>query len=75
MYLSEKPISTKPLALDELAPVDREVCKALAGLGVVFDTANLIANEFNVLTLVQACVLLLIGHPHVGFHFHSHLGI
>jgi len=47
LYWSEKPISTKPLALNELAPADREVCKALAGLGVVFDTANLIANEFN----------------------------
>jgi len=46
-YWSEKPISTKPLALDELTPADREVCKALAGLEMVFDTAKLIANEFN----------------------------
>ena len=37
----------KALALDQLAPTDRDVCKALAGLGVVFDTAKLIANEFN----------------------------
>ena len=37
----------KALALDELAPADRDVCKALAGQGVVFDTAKLIANKFN----------------------------
>ena len=47
LYWSEKPILTKPLALNYLAPADRELCKALAGLGVVFDTAKLIANEFN----------------------------
>jgi len=47
LYWSEKPVSTKPKALDEIASADREVCKALAGLGVVFDTAKLIANEFN----------------------------
>ncbi len=47
LYWSERPISTKALALDDLAPADREVCKALAGLGVVFDTAKLIVNEFN----------------------------
>jgi len=33
--------------LDELTLADREVCKALVRLGVVFDTAKLIANEFN----------------------------
>ena len=47
LYWSEKPISAKALALDDLAPYDRDVCKALAGFGVVFDTAKLIANEFN----------------------------
>ena len=51
LYWSEKPISTKPLALDELAPNYREVCKAFAGLGVVFDTAKRIANEFNAQSL------------------------
>jgi len=33
--------------LDELASADREVCKALAELGVVSDTAKLIANKFK----------------------------
>jgi len=47
LYWSEKPLSTKPKALGELAFADREVCKALAGLGVVFDTAKLITNEFK----------------------------
>ena len=47
LYWTDKPITMKPLALDELAPPDRDVCKALAGLGIVFDTAKLIANEFN----------------------------
>ena len=47
LYWTDKPITMKALALDELAPADRDVCKALAGLGVVFDTAKLIANEFN----------------------------
>ena len=47
LYWSEKPLSTKPKALDELASADREVCKALVGLRVVFDTAKLIPNEFK----------------------------
>ena len=47
LYWTDKPITMKALALDELTPSDRDVCKALAGLGVVFDTAKLIANEFN----------------------------
>ena len=47
LYWTDKPITMKALAWDELAPADRDVCKALAGLGVVFDTAKLIANEFN----------------------------
>jgi len=51
LYWTEKPKLTKPKALDELASADREVYKALAGLGVVFDTAKLIANEFNAHTL------------------------
>ena len=47
LYWSEKPISTKPKALDKLVSADKEVCKVLTGLGVVFDTAKLIANEFK----------------------------
>ena len=47
LYWTDKPITIKALSLDQLDPADRNVCKALAGLGVVFDTAKLIANEFN----------------------------
>ena len=47
LYWTDKLITIKALALDQLAPADRDVCKALAGLGVVFDTSKLIANEFN----------------------------
>ena len=54
----------KALALDQLAPADRDVCKALAGLGVVFDTAKLIANEFNAHGLstyfgIRSCLFIL----------------
>jgi len=55
----------KALALDQLAPADRDVCKALAGLGVVFDTAKLIANEFNAhgpSTYFGICSCLFILH-------------
>ena len=34
-------------ALDELSPADREVSKAFAGLGIVFDTLKLVASEYN----------------------------
>ena len=47
LYWAEKPKLLKPKSLDELTSADREVCKALAGLGVVFSTAKLIACEFN----------------------------
>jgi len=47
LYSTEHPKLLKAKALDELSPVDREVCKALAGLGIVFDTLKLIACEYN----------------------------
>jgi len=51
LYWVEKPKLLKPKALDELSSADREVCEALAGLKIVFDTLKLIACEFNVHTL------------------------
>ena len=47
LYWTEHPKLLKPKALDELSPADREICKALAGLGIVFDTLKLIASEYN----------------------------
>ena len=47
LYWVEKPKLLKPKSLDELTFADREVCVALAGLGVVFSTVKLIACEFN----------------------------
>jgi len=47
LYWTEHPKLLKAKALDELSPADREVCKALAGLGIVFDTLKLIASEYN----------------------------
>ena len=37
----------KAKTLDELSSVDREVCQVLASLGVVFNTAELIKNEYS----------------------------
>ena len=51
LYWVEKPKLLKPKALEELSSADREVCEALAGLKIVFDTLKLIACEFNVHTL------------------------
>jgi len=47
LYWTEHPKLLKAKALDELSPADREVCKALAGLGIVFDTLKLTASEYN----------------------------
>jgi len=47
LYWAEKPKLLKPKSLDELTSTDREVCVALADLGVVFSTMKLIACEFN----------------------------
>ena len=51
LYWVKEPKLLKPKSLDELPSADREVCVALAGLGVFFNTAELIACEFNVDTL------------------------
>jgi len=47
LYWAEKPKLLKPKALDELSSADREVCEALTGLEIVFDTLKLVACEFN----------------------------
>ena len=47
LYWTEHPKLLKPKTLDELSPADREVCKALVGMGIVFDTLKLIASEYN----------------------------
>ena len=52
LYWTEHPKLLKANALDELPPADREVCKALAGLGIVFDTLKLIACEYNAHSLI-----------------------
>ena len=51
LYWTEHPKLLKPKTLDELSFVDRGVCEALAGLGIVFDTPKLIACEYNAHTL------------------------
>ena len=47
LYWTEHPKLLKAKALDELSSADREVCKALAGLGIVFDMLKLIGCEYN----------------------------
>jgi len=47
LYWTEHPKLLRAKALDELSPADREVCKALAGLRIVFDMLKLIASEYN----------------------------
>ena len=51
LYCTEHPKLVKAKALDELSSADRGVCKALAGLGIVFDTLKIIACEYNAHTL------------------------
>ena len=53
LYWVKEPRLIKPNSLDELPSADREVCVALAGMGVVFNTAELIAREFDVDALSQ----------------------
>ena len=47
LYWMERPKLLRAKALEELSPADREVSKALAGLGIVFDTLKLVASEYN----------------------------
>ena len=47
LYWTERPKLLRAKALEELSPADREVTKALAGLGIVFDTLKLVASEYN----------------------------
>jgi len=47
LYWVEEPKLIKPKSLDELPSADREVCVALAGLGIVFSTVKLTACEFH----------------------------
>jgi len=37
----------KAKTLDELSSTDRGVCQVLASLGVIFNTAELIKNEYS----------------------------
>ena len=47
LYWMERPKLLRAKALEELSPADREVSKAFAGLGIVFDTLKLVASEYN----------------------------
>ena len=47
LYWTERPKLLRAKTLEELSPADREVSKALAGLGIVFDTLKLVASEYN----------------------------
>jgi len=47
LYWTEHPKLLKAKTLEELSPADRGVCKALASLGIIFDTLKLIACEYN----------------------------
>jgi len=53
LHLVKEPTLIKPKSLDEVPSTDREVCVALAGMGVVFNTAELIAREFDADALTQ----------------------
>ena len=44
---TERPKLLRAKALEELSPADREVSKALVGLGIGFDTLKLVASEYN----------------------------
>jgi len=43
----------KAKTLDELSSVDRRVCQVLANLGVIFNIAEFIKNEYNPTGLVS----------------------
>ena len=47
LYWTERPKLLRAKTLEELSPADREVSKALAWLGIVFDTLKLVASEYN----------------------------
>ena len=47
LYWTERPKLLSAKTLEKLSPADREVSKALAGLGIVFDTLKLVASEYN----------------------------
>ena len=47
LYWVEKLKFRKPKSLEELASPDRALCQVLASLGVVFNTAHLIKNEYS----------------------------
>jgi len=53
LYWVKEPRLIKPKSLDELPSADREVCVALVGMRVVFNTAELIAREFDADALSQ----------------------
>ena len=47
LHWTERPKLLRAKTLEELSFADREVSKALAGLGIVFDTLKLVAREYN----------------------------
>ena len=47
LYYVEKPGLKKSRSLEDLSPPDREVCGFFSSLGVAFNTADLIKNEFH----------------------------
>jgi len=53
LYWVKEPRLINPKSLDELPSADREVCVALAGMGIAFNTAELIAREFDADALSQ----------------------
>jgi len=53
LYWVKEPRLIKTKSLDELPSADREVCVALARMGIVFNTAELIAREFDADALSQ----------------------
>ena len=71
LYCVEKLKFKKPSGLEELTPHDRELCRFLSSLRVVFNTAQLIKYEYNAkalkgyigitpcLDLVFSCILVL----------------
>jgi len=53
LYWVKEPKLTKGKTLDELNSADREICQVLAGLGVVFNTTELIKHEYNPTALTK----------------------
>jgi len=46
LYWVERPRVKKPRSLEDLTPSDRDTCRLLSSLGVMFNTAELIKLEF-----------------------------